>query len=362
MKKIILSLLIGLVSVLTFLPLASAVELPPSNPNSKWTLESFEAGGTTYFYMSLALQFPQYSVTEINITIPDNGYSVDTISTFNSSFRFQYEGGTVASVNTSSLTDLLADGGSISFDLDTESYTYMGSTVSMEGIWQSTSFYAMVYLSFTGVIPGGLTVAQVENLWKTYGSMSITGYILEIAFFSQLVYYDSLWVGSETVIDNTLLPTPPSVTGYDFLCWKTKTGDVFDVNTPVSSILEEWLTTIDGYSVLYLYASFISESGDEYTYLPPSAGSPDGLTGIFASIGWDNDAGYFIVFTVLVFLVVVGMALFHLPTFVILIVAAALAFLFFFLGWIPLFAFIIVLLIIAVGLVFSLTRGGAVNE
>lgn len=362
MKKLLLSLCLALVSIFSFsIPKTSALDPIPPDPNSLWEVVSFVDGGTTYYYLSLHLEFEPYSVSEIEITIPDTYfYAVDAHDTYTSYFRFAVGGSTLDSELTSAFTDLLADGGIVTFNLVSETYTYMASTVAMTDIWQSTDFYIAIYLDFHA-IPGGNTAASYAEKWSRYSAVTLTADYLEIAFFSQLKYVSSYFVGPESDVDTSAFELPPIPTGYQFLCWRTKTGDQF-ISGPVSNLDPDWLTEIDGRSVLYLYAAFVDESGDEYEYLPPSGGAPANLDAIFAAIGWANDTGYFIVFTVIVFLATVILLLFKLPPFVVMIVDGALAFLFFFLGWIPLFSFIIVLLIIALGIFFSLNRGGVTNE
>ncbi len=118
----------------------------------------------------------------------------------------------------------------------------------------------------------------------------------------------------------------------------------------------------DEYGNFKLFAYYKSNYDLGYENVEPIPTTPSAITDVLTGIGFYNTAGFIIMYVALIGISTVLLLYIHAPVFVMIIVYILETSLFMFMGMLPLFATIIIILLLAVGLMFTWKSGGIKNE
>jgi hypothetical protein len=143
-------------------------------------------------------------------------------------------------------------------------------------------------------------------------------------------------------------PPNPRTWGYDFDSWYTHEGMRYDWGDPIEE---------NGAGLHALYAGIIPREPIGETDIGVDEGSV--ITAILTMIGFNNDAGRTIVFTILMLTLSVVLVAIKIPLFATALVAVIATIAFIMLGWLPVYAAIIMVITSLALMVLSLTRGEA---
>ena len=154
-------------------------------------------------------------------------------------------------------------------------------------------------------------------------------------FYNGLTLYEQQFFNG-TISEPAIDPVHPD--GYEFVYWELASGLKWNFEDLVTA------SDLNDDSQLKLYARFAVPAGDEEV-VTPTDNMPEGIAALFAMIGLDNEAGYIVLFCLIVVLFLIVSALLHLPMIVNAIVMIVLTGLFWWLGVIPFWVSLIVIII-----------------
>jgi hypothetical protein len=171
-----------------------------------------------------------------------------------------------------------------------------------------------------------------------------------VFFYSQLQLYQQIFY-----YETFTLPTSPTApTGYEFVGWRTINNTRFDINTVRPEDYDE-----NGY--LYLYAEFVKIYNPGGTIQEPEVNAPDGITQILTAFGLGSSKGYIFLYVIIILALTVVLLKLGVGMFATMIANLAVTALFMFLGYLPIFATIILIMIFVLAFMLSL-KGGMANE
>jgi len=190
--------------------------------------------------------------------------------------------------------------------------------------------------------------ANFEAIYQTVAESTryTPGY--NVYFYSKLALYADYFAPG--YVPKPADPVAP--TGYNFIGWKTITGEIYDFDS--MAVDSTWLLQDgDGYDYLNLYAVFVNIYDPGIEYDPTvTENAPAGLVAILTDFGLYNEAGKFLIFFVLVLIidgVMLVIAAFRTNPIIIVIVDGALAIFFMFLGWLaPWISIAIILFLVTI--------------
>lgn len=185
-----------------------------------------------------------------------------------------------------------------------------------------------------------------------YQSNSVLTYdLLRVTFYNGITPIESSYFyGIPTApVD----PTPAE--GYEFLGWRTLDLTPYDFTFVDVDMADE-------YGNFKLFAYYKSNYDLGYENVEPIPTTPSAITDVLTGIGFYNTAGFIIMYVALIGISTVLLLYIHAPVFVMIIVYILETSLFMFMGMLPLFATIIIILLLAVGLMFTWKSGGIKNE
>jgi len=322
-----------MIGMILFIPLftVKAVEIVPisttwdavQGSNSDWALY------TDFIILPTQTQ-------ELEIEVPNTIYLEESNNDYTSSMELFYKDSTILILEITDYNPNLH--GYASFDLDQISVL---NNLDVRDLMSIRFIFAQAFSS----VPD-----EYIDDWTSNFTIDVIRLARFVLFYSRLLLYTQV-----SYYDTFSLPDdPPAPLGYTFSGWMTITGDRFDINAISDDAYDE-----NGY--LYLYAVFLNLRGDTYEPTPINPNNPTQLYTLLTALGLYNDAGFMIIFLVLSLVIIFGLLALKINGIVIVICHAMLTSLFIFLGWLPLFAIILIIMIYLIALLIT-SRGGISNE
>jgi hypothetical protein len=212
--------------------------------------------------------------------------------------------------------------------------------------FQPLSFFITIPTIFTGFAPGGFVNYMTTNSNYDERAPLKARFLVGLNFYREIPFLDKIPFPS---VD----PTPPA--GSIFYGWRTFNGIVIEPGTVPSDEL------IDSNNFVYLYAIFQKQ-------VSSSPLAPSGLGGVNAPLdtillntGFLNVPGVLLLYFVSIFLINILAWQLSLTPLIAILINILITGLFMFLGFLPLFASIIIIGFYIFAII-SINKGGLINE
>jgi uncharacterized repeat protein (TIGR02543 family) len=196
------------------------------------------------------------------------------------------------------------------------------------------------------ITSGGITFTTYAGFWNYYTSMWFDYPLFTVRFYNAMILYDTYTFIS--VPDKPTDPTP--LPNYVFTGWRTINGDIFDF----TFVTENMFSNIGTNAVLNLYAQFQLNQDIEFDTGDPDINAPQALTTILTAFGMNNYSGFIVLYVLCLSALTIGLLLLKLSGFIIVLVDIIVTALFMFLGWLPIFVSIIIMMVFTLGVLLTL--------
>jgi hypothetical protein len=211
--------------------------------------------------------------------------------------------------------------------------------------FNALSFALTIPTIFTGFAPGGFVNYMNTNSSYAESAPYIARFIVGLTFYQDIYFLNKIPAPSD----------PSAPTGFDFTGWRDSNGTEFNFgNVPTDQQINQ-----DG--IFFLYANFV-----EVLTVTPLA--PSGIGGVNASLdtillntGFLNVPGVLLLYFVSIFLINILAWQLSLTPLIALLINILITGLFMFLGFLPLFASII-LIGFYIFAIITINKGGLLNE
>ena len=295
--------------------------------------------------MQTTITFPS-GITRLSFTIPYSDYNLYDTGGVDSEIFFS--GGT----NTGSV---------LIYDLNTSEIarTYDIFLDDVDGLDFTGSTQIIIYVmqSFTSV------PSQYYEYYNTNRYIEINKNAIEIIVIAGLTIHETLFAYLGRPI-----PTPstaPTLSNLQFEYWALSNGTQYDFTYIPESVrigVQEGIASgVISDSYFYVYGVY-SRTDLGATIDDPTNNTPEGLGTVLAAFGLNNDAGkIFLYFLIMLFITII-LVVSQLKTIVIMISDLLITIFFIYLGWIPIYASIIISLIFILIFMIATNRVGDVSE
>jgi len=280
---------------------------------------------STYYAMRLVVNFPA-PVDRFVVNIPNSSYNLFASGGSDSEFTI------CSGLNLTGTCTyiLLADrSGTVNNE-----YQITGNDI--------LSMAVMVYQDYTAT-PSGYV-----NFYNENSSFSFDVY--KIKFYTGLVLYDEEYFYGipTTPVD----PTPPE--DYEFLGWKTVSGDLYEFT---------WITPamLDEYGEFKVFAIYRNIYDMDVGIVDPSSNVPANIQIILTNAGMFNTVGFMILYVIIIGLLTGALFWIKSPMFIYIIVYLLITGLWIYLGLFPVFVYVVLGLMIVLGLVTAIKNGGKIG-
>jgi hypothetical protein len=277
---------------------------------------------STYYAMRLQADFPA-PVDRFVLTIPNTSENTYAI------------GGSDSTITTYSGLGLT--GTSEEFILSEIGYIIEGEYIIESDNMQS--ILVMVYQTYS------VTPAGYVNYYNQEAGLSFDVY--RIKYYTGLVLYDEeYFYGIPTTPTD---PTPPL--NYEFVGWKTLSGDTYEFT---------WITTdmLDEYGDFKVFAVYKNVYDIDVGIVEPSSNIPANIQIILTNAGMFNNVGFMIIYVIVIGLLTGALIWIKSPMFIYIIVYLLITGLWIYMGMFPVFVYVVLGLMIVLGLVTAIKGGG----
>lgn len=242
----------------------------------------------------ITIEFDAGTLSTLDVIIP--GWLGGVIEDDGNTSRFVVMG-TGGSIIFADLADWvqLSNTETIHFDFDTGSIVTDGVNYANHAEVKDTN-YVFIYIVTPDMTEWEAALEWMQQPKMAYGITTT----LFVVFFDRNVVIDA--ENFELITELPTEPTPP--TGYEFAGWRTATGVMVDW-TNFIALSDGYIVTDDQFGTylpLYAFYRFIQTGTEETPDADPGT-VPAFLSGPFGMIGLDNEPGYFLLFSVVAFLI-----------------------------------------------------------
>lgn len=189
-------------------------------------------------------------------------------------------------------------------------------------------------------------------------SMFITAETITVNFYTGLTLYDTQEVGKNSIFTLPDIPEPPT-NKLSFGGWRTTTGELITSNVNVT-LKEEWVSQTTG--TLNLSARWVTADGDVFVYPHEEVNAPEFLTNLLIKFGLNNVFGRYLIFFIIAIGITIALTYLSANIFIYAVSYVSLTILWLAMGYMPLFAGILITLFIALMIIYLINKGGKDNE
>jgi hypothetical protein len=201
-----------------------------------------------------------------------------------------------------------------------------------------------VMMSFTSV-PSGFEDSYDAG---SYLQFTIPSEWYTINVYDKLVLYRTYEIPSSYLTPPPRPTEPTPTSGFEFVGWRRATQEWYYFDTIDPSYFTD--------NVMNLYSVY----QPVLAYTPPTETDPDTLfEDLLTAFGLFNTPGLIFIYFVIIFIITLPLLFWRLPVFIFMIVDILVTAIFMFLGFLPIFVIIVMFMIFAAGIFFSLKRGAS---
>jgi hypothetical protein len=335
-KLVILGLLfMGIFSFIPLMPVKAADTFYISASTMQWRAENDSGNGALISGFIPIIR----NTVEITFNAADTGYIEISNSVYTSSVEFYYLG--IAQPLVLEIFDSNPNiYGDTVYDLDAVSIL---NSMNLNDLYQIRIIIAHDFSTMLSVeIPIYVTywISEFTFQYITFPSFLI--FYSGLRQYASVSYYDN--------VDIVLPSNPTGPAGYNFIGWRTITGELFSVDNVKPEYKDE-----NGY--IFLYAVFANVRGETFVPTNPSPNTPNSIFVLMDAIGIYNDAGFMIVYFIIMAIIIVTLLYFKLNSAIVLMISLLVTGIFIYLGWLPIFVIILMAMLFLIG-IFTAFKGG----
>jgi len=248
------------------------------------------------------LSFTQGTLSTLDIKIPAHPLNIQTKGGYESTFIVMGGAGTIVSSNLDDYVGLQAN--------DTIEFAFDTSSITTDGVLNEDVDIVTTNYVFIRMMLDTATAPPAQALYWIRANASAIG----VTVLYMIFYFDrgtlveiselSAFLASDIPGD----PTPP--TDYVFAGWRTKTGvRVYESGDVLNFVMSDDYLSIDAEYGTYIpfYSYFIKDATAQESIADPDPETvPTFLSGPLGEIGLDTDAGYMLVYIIVVVLITLG--------------------------------------------------------
>jgi hypothetical protein len=253
---------------------------------------------------------------------------------------------------------------------------YDTGTVELEDLTQCNQIACTYTLNLENILTKdyrGSTTIQIRVMqdWSTvpsqyyeYFNANAPVYINHNAY--RVIFISGLQIYSTQFFTNKIIEPvdPPPFDGeYDFVGWRDSKGNIWNFNDGGGTLILNnlQLSSNTGYLYAYFDTSSPIDGSGVGSIETPTVNAPDSITTILTAFGLASSKGYIFLYVVLILALTIGLLSLKVGMFATMIANLSLTALFMFLGYLPVFASIILIMVFVMAFMLSL-RGGMANE